>query len=293
MKNKKPRGYRREDAEENQTVWEEDWIRFEDKIYEYNEDVLTFLVMGIDKRGKVSDNPDEVSGGQADALFLVVLNPDSKEISIIAINRDTMTEILMYGYGEAGNDKVITAQIAAQHGFGDGKEKSCELTCDAVSGLFYDLPIHGYISVNMDAVGALNDAVGGVEVVVLEDLTKRKKSWKEGAVVKLEGEDAFWYVKWRDTTVYESNRGRLARQKQYLTAFVKQALEETKKDITVPLTLYNKMSKYVVTDITVEEIAYLAGELPGYHFTDTSIYILEELRRWGKNMKSFTRTRKH
>ena len=30
--------------------WQEGWIGYKDKIYEYNDDIMTFLIMGIDKR---------------------------------------------------------------------------------------------------------------------------------------------------------------------------------------------------------------------------------------------------
>lgn len=275
-------------AEEEETVvWEEGWIRYEGKIYEYNDDIMTFLVMGIDKYSEVEDNPDAVSGGQADALFLVVVNADKKDISIIAVNRDTMTDVVMYGYDESGLTQTITAQIATQHGFGDGKQKSCELTRDAVAALFYDLPIHGYVSVNMAAIADLNDAIGGVDVTVLDDLTKVNKKWVEGAEITLKGKDAFWYVKYRDTTVFESNRGRLARQKQYLAAFIEKAIAQTKEDVTLPVTLYSELSKYMVTDITVDEVAYLVGELLDYQFHEEDIYTLDGETKMGEKHEEF------
>ena len=40
------------------------------RIYEYNDDIMTFLIMGIDKNGEVQNNRDATDGGQADALFL-------------------------------------------------------------------------------------------------------------------------------------------------------------------------------------------------------------------------------
>ena len=51
--------------------------------------------MGIDKKGKVykGEVTDYIDGGQADALFLAVINPKSEEISIVAINRNTMTTV--------------------------------------------------------------------------------------------------------------------------------------------------------------------------------------------------------
>ncbi len=270
-----------------ETVWQEGWVRYQGRIYEYNQDIITFLVMGIDKMEEVSESKDAVSGGQADALFLVILNPDDRSIRILAINRDTMTDVVLYQAGEDGSSPVVTAQIAAQHGFGDGREKSCELTRDAVSGLFYDLPISGYVAVNMAAIPELNDALGGVDVMALEDLSSRIKGATEGTLLHLEGMDAFWYVKYRDTEVFESARGRLARQKQYLTAFVKQAIEATKKDITLPLNLYGKLKQYMVTDIAADEVMYLAGQLNDYTFDQDGIYTLEGTTVMGEKHEEF------
>jgi len=264
-----------ETAEETTAeVWQEGWIRYDGKIYAYNEDVVTLLLLGIDKEGKVSASKTLTDGGQSDAIFLIVANPHTKKLSLIGVNRDTIVDVLMVGTGENGTDVVYASQIAVQHGFGDGLNQSCELTRDRVSELFYDLPINAYASFNMGGIADLNDALGGVEVTVLEDLTQCKKSWTEGAQVTLEGMDAFYYVKWRDTTVWESARGRLARQKQYINAFLQKAITATQNDITVPVTLYNSFKDYIVTDLTVDEIAYLAAELSGYTF-DGDIYTLE------------------
>lgn len=270
-----------------ETVWQEGWIRYQGKIYEYNQEIITFLVMGIDKMEEVSESQDAVSGGQSDALFLVILNPDDQSIRILAINRDTMTDVVLYQAGEDGSSPVVTAQIAAQHGFGDGRERNCELTRDAVSGLLYDLPINGYVAVNMAAIPELNDALGGVDVMALEDLSSRIPGAAEGNLLHLEGMDAFWYVKYRDTEVFESARGRLARQKQYLTAFVKQAMEATKKDITLPIDLYGKLKQYMVTDITTDEVMYLAGQVTGYSFEQDGIYTLEGTTVMGEKHEEF------
>lgn len=268
-----------------QPVWEEGWVRYNDKIYEYNEDILTFLVMGIDSMNPVKESKDALGGGQADGLFLVVVNPDDESVKIVAINRDTMTEVQMYGYGE--NGQTMIAQIAVQHGFGGGLEKSCELTRDAVSKLLYDLPIHGYVSINMGAISKINDAIGGVDVTVLEDMTKIKKSWTEGTEVTLEGKDAYNYVHWRDLTVFESNRSRLARQKQYLSAFVTKTKAATKANITLPLTLYSELSKYMVTDIKADEVAYLVSNFIDYEFATDSIYTLSGTTEMGEKHEEF------
>lgn len=261
-------------------LWQEGWLQYEGRVYEYNDDIMTFLIMGIDKNGEVENSQGATDGGQADALFLVVADRRKKEIRLVGINRDTMVDINAYGaYGE-GMDGSAKAQIAVQHGFGDGREFSCELTRDAVSELFFNLPIHGYAAVNMDAIPVINDAVGGVTLEVLEDIDTDKygksigKVWHEGEKIHLQGMEAYYYVRWRDRERFESARLRLARQKQYLEAFLEKARSETKKNITLPVRLYGDLSKYMVTDISVDETAYLAGELIGYTMDPGGIYTL-------------------
>lgn len=275
-------------TEQEEVEWQEGWVRHNGKIYEYNDEIMTFLIMGIDKYSEVAESQGQTDGGQADAIFLVVADGNAKDIKIVAINRDTMTEIDCYGYGDyEGYGQTMTAQLATQHGFGDGKEISCELTRNTVSELFYDLPIHAYAAINMQAIANINDAIGGVEVTVLEDLTKVNKTWKTGTPITLKGKDAFYYVKWRDTGLFESNRGRLARQKQYLSAFVQKAKQEIQKDITLPVTLYGELSKYMVTDIKADEVAYLAVELLDYSFDTDNIYTLEGETVMGDKYEEF------
>lgn len=262
-------------TEEPNTVWEDDWIRYNGAVYEYNDEILTFLVMGIDQKGEVKPNKTLSGGGQADALILAVANPETKEINLININRDTMVDVTLVGVGTNGEDLVSKAQLATQHGFGDGMQQSCELTVDAVSKLFYELPIHGYLSFNLGGLTAINDAVGGVTVTIASDMTSVNKAWTQGTTVTLKGNDVINYVKKRDTKVFESNRMRLDRQKTYLSSLMTKMLEQVKKDITLPVKLYNQFNKYMVTDLSMDEIAYLAGELSGYQFNTQDIYLLE------------------
>lgn len=261
-------------ADEGAT-WQADWVRYNGQVYDYNEDIITFLIMGIDKDDEVVQKMDGgVYGGQADALFLMVLNPHDQSIKIIGINRNTMTDVDMYDeYGRYQN--TVISQIALQHGFGDGMEQSCLYQVKAVSNLFYQLPIHGYAAINMSAIPVLNDQVGGVDVTVLEDLTQFDKSLKEGARVHLEGKTAFYYVKGRDTNVFASNDSRLLRQKQYLTAFIDTARSMTRDDPNAAVELFSSITNMMVTNITADEISYLAPSISSYSFDQNDIKVIE------------------
>lgn len=228
---------------EEEKRWQEGWVKYEDKIYAYNEDIMTFLIMGIDKNSDAKVEAEGTNGGQADALFLAVMNPHNKTISVIGINRNTMTDIDIYN-GEGAYVTTAKAQIAVQHGFGNGMEESCEYQVKAVEKLFYNLPVHGYAAVNMSAIPVINDAVGGVDVEVLQDLTKKDPSLKEGCNVHLMGESAYIYVRERDIREFASADRRLERQKQYLNAFIKEAKKAAENDISVVLNLYLRVKSF-------------------------------------------------
>ena len=256
--------------------WQDDWVVYDGKIYDYNEDIMTFLVMGIDKDGPVEKAKDHTDGGQADAIFLVVMNPTDNTIKMIGVNRETMVPIRMVGSGDFGGDKYTTAQLETQHGFGDGLEQSCELMVDAVSKLFYDLPIYGYVSFNLGGIVELCDTLGGVEVVAIEDMSLYgENGWKKGQKLILKGEMARKYIQTRNELLFESARLRLERQKQVVTLLAQKALQQTKEDITTPVRLYTQFKPYMVTDLSVDQVTWLAGEAIKCAIYTDQIYSME------------------
>lgn len=266
---------------------EEGDIRYHGKVYTYNKDILTFLCMGVDKRGEAEASENLLKGGQADAIFLAVLDQDQKKISIIGVNRDTMAEISVYDSNGLFVGKEM-AQIALQHAYGDGMEESCERTVEAVSHLFYGLPIHGYCALNMEVIELLNDAVGGVDVTVESDVyISGRLKWKAGEQLHLTGKDAFSFVQGRDTTIAQSAEDRLARQKQYLQAFIRQAMLAVRQDMTLPVRLYSQVMPYMVTDITSDEAVYLAGQALSYSFDAESIYSMTGEVKMGEKYEEF------
>ncbi len=261
-------------------------IRYNGKTYLYKEDILTFLCMGIDRKGEVEAADNLFQGGQADSLFLAVLDPDEKRIRIIGINRDTMTEINIYDANGLYAGKQV-AQIALAHAYGEGLEESCENTVEAVSNLFYGLPIHGYCALNMSVISTVNDAVGGVDVTIPASLVGKEEGWTEGEQVHLMGEAAYTFIHYRDTKVDRSAEERLERQKQYLHAFVDQAKEAMRADMTLPLKLYTQVTPYMVTDITADEAVYLAGQALSYSFSPEDIYGMEGHVEMGETFEEF------
>lgn len=265
---------------------EEGQILVEGEVWEYNRDIMTFLCMGVDARSGIGKEKTPGKAGQADAILMVVVNPGKEDISVIAINRDTMTGIEIYDTAGMYLEEE-TAQLTLQYAYGDGREKSCELMERAVSELFYGIPIHGYGALDMQSIATLNDAVGGVEVTILEDMTKFKWDWTKGKEIHLSGEDALLYIQRRDTAYMGTNLGRVERQKQYLTAYVDKLKKKIKEDITFPVTLLGQIQKHMVTSLSVQEITFLADTLLGYEFSMDNIISIPGESKMGERHEEF------
>lgn len=279
--------------EEETTKWKEGWVKYQDQIYEYNEDILTFLIMGIDKKNDVKEVAEGTNGGQADALFLVVLNPHDDSLSVIGVNRNTMTDIDLYD-DHGAFMKTVTAQLAVQHGFGNGVEESCEYQVKAVQHLFYELPVHGYAAINMDAIIPMTDLVGGIDLTALESVrnVEGKEMGKyilisEGEEVHLDGELAYAYVRDRDTSEFASADHRLERQKQFITEYLQKVKQKTKENISFPVSVYQEVASQVVTDLTIDEMTYLVSIAKDYSFSGDALYTLQGETVKGEEFEEF------
>ena len=239
--------------------------------YVYNEDIITILFMGVDKlletdaeSGTEESESQIGTNGQADTLVLGVIDKKNEKISFINVSRDTMADIDIYNV----NNEFLRSekrQICLQYAYGDGKKTSCEYTVNALRRYLYGMPINAYAAIDYDAIAVLNDAVGGVEVNVLEDLSAgRYAELVQGKNVTLFGDMAEYYCRTRDSYSVDANNYRMARQKQYLMAFMQKALELVRADLGFSLSLYNTAKPYMVTDIGVSEVTYLATTVTGY-----------------------------
>ncbi len=275
------------DEEKKNLNWQDDYIIYHRGVYDYNDDIMTFLIMGIDKtEDSVSKVYGEIDGGQADALFLLVVNPHDKSVKIISVNRNTMTDVDIYD--EYGNYLTTRkAQIAVQHGFGDGVEGSCELQKKAVSKLFYSLPIHGYAAINMSAIPAINDSVGGVDVTPAYDFEAEGYSFKKGETVHLVGDMAFAYLHERDVTLAGSADLRQQRHKEYLRAFVGKAKTIVRDNPLALTSLYEAVQKQMITDISAQEVFFLSTVTNGYSFEGGNFYTMEGVTSIGPYFEEF------
>lgn len=257
-------------------TWQDDWVALDGKAYEYDENIINLLFLGIDRAGSISTetNLDNWKAGQADAIFILSLNPDKKTIRIVGIPRNSMVDVDIYDQN-ARQMETIHNQICLQYGYAGGGENGLYAMKDAASKLLYELPIHGAFAIGYDAVSIINDKVGGVDVEVLEDMPEKNKAFVLGNTVHLDGKLALQYVRERDYYQLGSPTLRLKRQKQYITALIQAAKTCVKQDPLLVTDLYNSITKYMNTDVTVDEAVYLVRQALDYQFDGDSFYLLQ------------------
>ena len=226
----------------------EEGIQVDGAAYRKRRNLTSILVMGIDQEsGTVASSYR--NGGQADFLRLIVIDGAADQVTQLAIDRDTMTPITILGV--LGNQSgVRTAQLCLAHGFGDGKEQSCQLTVDAVSNLLLGAQIDFYLAMNLDGISALNDWVGGVTVTLEDDFSALDPAMTEGTTLTLTGEQAEIYVRGRRSVGVGTNEARMERQQEYIS-FLSVKLDErlgtSEEEIGA---LYDALEPYLTTDIS-------------------------------------------
>lgn len=257
------------------------------KKYAYNQDMINILCMGIDRNTElVSDKTEIGDNGQADTIFLLALNQRENTMKILGISRDTMTDVK--AYDSQGNYVGKSKNhLGLAFSYGDGAARSGELMVEAVSNLLYELPVHGYAAVNMNAIQTFNDAVGGVTVTLSEEMNLGGEIFAAGSTLTLNGAQAESFVRSRDMDREGSNNLRMMRQKQYALAFITAAQQRIKKNPAVITELYGSLTADMTTSIGLDEAVYLASLLPGMQFQIDDIQMLQGDTKQGTVYEEF------
>ncbi|MCD7733354.1 MAG: LCP family protein [Oscillospiraceae bacterium] len=239
-------------------------VEYNGTTYKLNRHIDTVLLVGVDKYLASTNSDTYVNTEQADFLMLVVIDTENESYKVLHINRDTMTDVQVLGVTGA---VVFSSyeQIALAHTYGSGQEDSAENTVDAVSNLLHGVDIDHYITVTMDAVSIINDAVGGVTVTALDTIND---DIVEGETVTLLGENALLYVRTRYGLDDSTNLHRMERQEQYLRALMDQFKAACDDDSDFALDTAMEITSYMVSDCSVNDLSDFYSAMSDYEFTD-------------------------
>lgn len=186
------------------------------KTYTHQElDYTTLLFIGVDR--PVLTGASMRQSGQADFLLLMTIDRDSGEIDMLQIDRDTVSQVQVYGaFGNPAGKRDM--QICLSYAFGSDPEKACQNTVKAVETLLGGVPVDHYIALDMDGMSVLNDVLGGVTVTLEEDFTAFDPEMAAGATIRLEGVQAAYYLRGRSGVGDGTNASRMNRQAAFMEA---------------------------------------------------------------------------
>lgn len=261
---------------EKEMLFEENTVFWNGKTYKRNTYVKAVLCMGVDRDGPMTETTLSGDGGQADGIFLLANDTARGSMKILLIPRDSMTEITKTdtSWTETNGAKLgeVVDHLSLSYAYGDGREKSCEYTKQAVSHLLMGLKIDSYMAADLEIIASLNDEVGGVTVTIpTMGMEQSDPEFVFGQTVRLKGEQAERFVRFRDTERDNSAISRMEQQKLYISGFFQAVKEKNRTESNITEHLFEMSQDYMVTDMAKDEYLKLAiNALEGEGLTSAS-----------------------
>lgn len=261
---------------EKEMLFEENTVFWNGKTYKRNTYVKAVLCMGVDRDGPMTETTLSGDGGQADGIFLLANDTARGSMKILLIPRDSMTEITKTdtSWTETNGAKLgeVVDHLSLSYAYGDGREKSCEYTKQAVSHLLMGMKIDSYMAADLEIIASLNDEVGGVTVTIpTMGMEQADPEFVFGQTVRLKGEQAERFVRFRDTERDNSAISRMEQQKLYISGFFQAVKEKNRTESNITEHLFEMSQDYMVTDMAKDEYLKLAiNALEGEGLTSAS-----------------------
>ena len=234
-------------------------VRYNGKTYVLNDHLSNYLLLGVDTEGSIREKKTPGSAGQTDAIFLLSYDRAKETVVCLAIPRDTITQIEIFTPGGESTG-FFSDHINLQYAFGDGRQKSCELSAEAVSRLLSGIRIDGCAAVNLSSIPKLATLVDGVEITIPDDtLAKENPAFTKGSRVLLDETNTELFVRYRDTDVMQSGFDRMNRQKVFIEAFAARLSQKQKEDASTVTRIFETMKEEMITNMSNDIFVDLAG----------------------------------
>lgn len=252
--------------EENTMQTTSKTIRRDGIKYYPRQDITVIMLMGINQEGEVVATEFN-RGGPADMVTLMIFDEKTRQCNLLSLNRDMMVDMPMLDK-TGREDGVFYGQLAYAHVYGDGMEISCENMRKTVSNLLYGVTIDYYFSLNMDAIGLLNDAVGGVTVNIVDDFSQVDPSLTKGEMT-LYGQQAVNFVQARWYVGDELNLSRMERHREYMHNFASALKSKMEEETEFVVRAYEQVAPYIVSDCSVQILSRLEKDYGDYVLGET------------------------
>lgn len=227
-------------------------------VKEQTKGYTTIALYGVDSRDSNLD-----TGTNSDAIILLSINKDTKEVRMVSVYRDTLLQIQ--------SDSQTTHKVNYAYQLGGALMSINTLNANL------DLAISDYITVDFNAMADIINALGGVEVTVTEDEVnnlnknlaeqigisgKYSEGVHEAGTKVLNGQQAVAYSRIRSTG--KGDITRTMRQRTVLLGLVNKMINADSKMIS---NLIDVSFSCISTSLTKDEVASLAKDIADYKIT--------------------------
>lgn len=227
-------------------------------VKEQTKGYTTIALYGVDSRDSNLN-----TGTNSDAIILLSINKDTKEVKVVSVYRDTLLQIQ--------SDSQTTHKVNYAYQLGGALMSINTLNANL------DLAISDYITVDFNAMADIINALGGVEVTVTEDEVnnlnknlaeqigisgKYSEGVHEAGTKVLNGQQAVAYSRIRSTG--KGDITRTMRQRTVLLGLVNKMINADSKMIS---NLIDVSFSCISTSLTKDEVTSLAKDIADYKIT--------------------------
>ncbi len=227
-------------------------------VKEQTKGYTTIALYGVDSRDSNLN-----TGTNSDAIILLSINKDTKEVKMVSVYRDTLLQIQ--------SDSQTTHKVNYAYQLGGALMSINTLNANL------DLAISDYITVDFNAMADIINTLGGVEVTVTEDEVnnlnknlaeqigisgKYSEGVHEAGTKVLNGQQAVAYSRIRSTG--KGDITRTTRQRTVLLGLVNKMINADSKMIS---NLIDVSFSCISTSLTKDEVTSLAKDIADYKIT--------------------------
>ncbi len=209
---------------------------------------VNIMVFGIDK----SEEREASGSFRTDTMILVTVNFKTNAVDMISIPRDSYVQLYNKS-GELIEPLDPYGKVNSAFSLGGGlKHGGYQSALNTVSALFGGIPVQYYVSVDMNAVKDVVNAMGGVEYDVDIEVTMNGRELHPG-LQHLDGQAVLDYCRQRKGS---SDVARADRQQRMLFAIFNQ-MKSTGQIANIPK-IYIAVQSNIETNLSFEQICALA-----------------------------------
>lgn len=244
-------------------------------------ELTTVLLIGYDHKdyGDLTVEQHGYSkGGQSDFMLLLVFDHEAKQIRRLQFDRDTITPIKLINTSGVYVG-AYDYQLCLSHAYGATQEVNNANAIWAVENLLGiadsndGAGVDWYMTMDISGINKLNELLGGVTVPIYDDFSFYDKTMVKGTTMRLTGEQAEYYCRYRYYIGEQSNKSRMARQRVFMDSAAALLKGRLGEDINFANELLNGMG-IVFDSSTNLENDYGFSNYKGTPVTDTPDHYL-------------------